>query len=492
MRFEQLIGLRYLKSRHRNSISLITTIAILGVAVGVWALLVVISVMSGFEDDLRSKILNTNAHILVDGNKMLMEDSPEIMEMLAKDPDVIGTSPFLKSEVMLSSNTNLATVVMKGVHKDLAGQVNNLEQDLVEGRLEWLDDPESIRANDSDGTAQASGGQLEVALESGAEGKHLDKEEAAKPDTDSDIDTNTDSNERAIANLEGASNAETTPNAEPEFIMPPLPGPEKAQSAHPIIIGRELKRNLMVQLGDEITVVSPLGDLGPVGPTPKARTFRIAGIFFTGMYEYDTTVTYTSMEAARDFFDVGSQISGIEVRIKNLDKTKPAVARISKALPDSHGVRDWMQLNKSLFAALKLEKVAMFIVLTFIVLVASFNIISNLIMIVLEKAREIAILKSMGATNKNIRTIFMTEGVVIGVLGMILGLITGLGTCAFIAKIGIPIDQEVYYFSSLPVSINPLEVVLVCVAAVLISFLATIYPAVQAARLEPAEGLRYD
>jgi lipoprotein-releasing system permease protein len=258
-----------------------------------------------------------------------------------------------------------------------------------------------------------------------------------------------------------------------------------------IIIGAELAKNLRVYVGDDVNVIAPLGGMSPAGPIPKQRAFRVAGIFYSGMYEYDTKFAYVTIPAAQRFLGLDDEITGIELKVRDLEVATPLALKLA-ALLKGRGfqVADWKQMNSNLFSALKLEKVVMFIVLTFIVLVASFSIITNLIMVVLQKVREISALKTMGATHKAMMRVFLYAGVYIGVIGTLVGVLTGVGVCLFIGSVGLPLDPEVYYISQLPVRMNPPDIALVAFAGVMLSFLATLYPSQLAARLHPAEGLR--
>ena len=261
-----------------------------------------------------------------------------------------------------------------------------------------------------------------------------------------------------------------------------------------IILGNELSRNLGVSRGEPVTIISPIGRLTPLGQVPRSQTFRVVGVFDSGMYEYDSTIAYVSLSAAQRFLGIGDRVTGIEVRVKDIYQADEVARDIGKALDGyPYWSRDWMRMNKNLFSALKLEKIVMFIILTLIILVAAFNIIGTLIMVVIEKTRDIAILKSMGATRKSIMRIFMIEGAVIGLTGTLLGLLGGYTLCKLLATYQfIELPQDVYYISTLPVRMDPLDVTLIALAAIIISLLATLYPAWQASRLDPAEAIRYE
>lgn len=264
----------------------------------------------------------------------------------------------------------------------------------------------------------------------------------------------------------------------------PLPG---------IIMGKELSRNLAVTTGDPVQVVSPMGVMTPAGMVPQLQSFVVVGIFESGMFEYDSSMAFVSLSEAQRFLGMGQSVTGIEVKVSDIYKADQIASLISKKLGYPYWIRDWMRLNRNLFSALKLEKVAMFIILTLIVMVAAFNIASTLIMTVMEKTKDIAILKSMGATRNSIMKIFVIEGLIVGFSGTVLGIIGGLGLSSLLKKYQfIKLPSDVYYISTLPVRIEVMDVFLISLAAVLVSFLATLYPSWQASKLEPAPALRYE
>jgi lipoprotein-releasing system permease protein len=276
----------------------------------------------------------------------------------------------------------------------------------------------------------------------------------------------------------------------------------KGESDSPgIILGVELAKHLGVSLNDAIQVVSPLGTMTPMGMMPKMKRFRVVGIFYSGMYEYDNTMAYLSLESAQKFFGMGARVTGIEIKTNDIYKVKEIGKEIRQKLGFPFWTKDWMEMNRNLFSALKLEKIAMFIILVLIVLVAAFNIISTLIMVVMEKHKDIAILKSMGAPSRGILKIFVIEGGVIGVVGTALGTILGLGAAFNLEKItglaenlfGFKILRpDVYYIDKLPSHVDPFTVGLIVVTSILITLFATLYPAWRASKLDPAEALRYE
>jgi lipoprotein-releasing system permease protein len=406
---------------------LMTLISIGGVAIGVWALTVVLSVMSGFEADLKHKILGHNAHgmVLTYGQDAFLDWRASRQKVLGVK-GVVGATPFLYNEVMLSAGQNLTGAILKGIDLDTVGTVTDLPKNVEDGKLDWLREPEKIPA--------------------------------PRPLRDEEL---------------------STPAPRPSRV---LPG---------IVVGRELARSLRVFVGDQVNVVSPFGDLGPAGPQPKSRPFRVAAVFYSGMYEYDSKFAYMDLAEAQRFFGTGDTITGLELRVSDVDQAKAVMGRVVYALGGwPFRAKDWGELNRSLFSALQMEKVVMAVILGFIVLVASFIIVATLIMLVLEKTREIAVLKSMGAGVPSVMKIFVAEGVIIGAIGTAFGLILGYGTCLLIDRVGIPLDPEVYYISNLPVLIEPAQFALSALGALLLSFLATIYPATKAARLRPVDGLR--
>ena len=288
--------------------------------------------------------------------------------------------------------------------------------------------------------------------------------------------------EGSVAALNGGKEEEDTPTGESPSRK--LPG---------IILGKEIARNLRVDMGDNIRLFSPSGPLTPMGVIPKIKTCRVVGIFDTGMYEYDSSLAYVSLTTAQDFLDLGDSVHGLELKVDDIYKASAIAEELEKKLGFGYVVKDWISMNKNLFSALKLEKTAMFIVLALIVLVAAFNIISTLIMVVMSKGKDIAILKSMGATSKGIMKIFIYEGLVIGLTGTVLGVIGGLVLCEILSKYQfIKLPSDVYPITTLPVKILAMDVTLVAVSAALITLLATIYPSWQASKIDPAVALRYE
>ncbi|MHC1699112.1 MAG: lipoprotein-releasing ABC transporter permease subunit [Geobacteraceae bacterium] len=422
MAYELLIGLRYLRAKRKSTfISIITFISTAGVALGVMALIVVLAVMTGFEEDLTDKILGTNAHVVVMKPSGAIDDYPVVMDKLKSVQGVVAATPFVYSQVMLSNGPNVSGVVLRGIEPDTDVQVTNLSKSIVEGKLAGLD-----------------------SASSGSPGS------------------------------------------------PAMPG---------IIIGKELAKNLNIFVGDTLSVVSPMGNITPFGMVPKMKRFRVAGLFNTGMFEYDSTLAYVGLRQAQDFLAIDKAVTGIQLKVNNVYQADKVANTINQGFGYEYYARDWMQMNKNILFALKTEKMVMFIILTLIVLVAAFGIASTLFMVVMEKTKDIAILKSMGATGASIMKIFVLEGLIIGVAGTVVGVLSGLlvaHNLEFIVDLvktltGFELfSRDVYYLDHFPSQVVPRDVLLISVTAIFISFVATLYPSWQGSRLPPAEALRYE
>jgi lipoprotein-releasing system permease protein len=456
---------------------LMTLISIGGVAVGVLALTVVLSVMSGFELDLKSKIIGTNAHavVLKYGNEF--KEWAEVAAGVRKVKGVMGATPFILNEVMVSSDQNISGALIKGIDPSTVSQVTNLADNIKDGNLDWLGRPEEIPSIPSDLRLRGLPGSDGAQAIQGATEKPASQEPAAASPK---VEPRRPGAEGALSEADILGKAKGSSAA-------------VAAAAFPgIVLGRELAHSLRVMVGDRINVVSPLGgELGPTGPVPKSRPFKVAGIFFSGMYEYDAKFAYIALPEAQRFFGMGESVTGLELKTDDIDNTRQITRNVLASLDGyPYRTKDWGEMNKNLFSALRLEKLVMAVILAFIVLVACFNIISTLIMMVLEKSKEIAILKSMGSTDTSVMKIFVIEGLIIGLIGTAVGLVLGYLACLFVQMVGIRLDAEVYYIDKLPVKIDAMQFAVVAFLAVLLSYLATIYPATRASRVAPVDGLR--
>jgi len=393
MRFELSIAFRYLMSRRREKfISLISWISIFGVAVGVMALIVVLAVMSGFDNDLKEKIIGTNSHLVVESTQGIT-DYAALEEKINAIDGVVATAPFINGPVMIKHPNGVFGVLVRGIDPIKEARVTELAKYIKNNQIEI-------------GTDQ-------------------------------------------------------------------------------LILGQEAARRLMVREGDPIKLVS--------STTGRIKEFTISGIYASGMYEYDANLLFAGLEDIKKLLK-SDFIDGIGVRVKNPDHAKQMARTIQREIGYPYYARSWMDMNKNLFFALKLEKITMFIILALIVLVACFNIASTLIMLVMEKTKDIAILKAIGATRKQIRKIFIVQGVIFGVFGTVLGAAAGLLLCQLLKHYQfIKLPRDIYYgISKLPILIKWDDIIIIIVSALFISLIATVYPAHQASRFEPSAGLRYE
>lgn len=477
--------------------SIFTTISTYGVFLGTAALVIVLSVMGGFEADLKKKILGSNAHILVTKDEGTFTEYRDVEKRLdglcaSHGLCVVGHTPYLSSEVVVAANSNYGTVVIKGIDPSTVGAVTDLARNLSEGTLTdlWPLDP--------DGKPQIGktpGVEVEDRPPKGdEEPKSFDAAppkpggEAERSPAETEEEVPKDFSQGAAAADAGTESGLAPPPSRPQ--PRPLRPDPRVVALDGILAGRELAKNLHLYEGEEVEVVSPIGKDTPTGQMPRLRPFRVAGIFFTGMYEYDAKFVYVTIPALQQFLSLGDEVTGIEIKVSDSDRTPPVVETIKEKLGPGYHVQDWRELNRSLFSALALEQFVMFAILTVIIIVASFSIISNLIMVVVEKGREIATLKSMGASDWAIMRIFVAEGVFIGLLGTLFGLIFGIGACLGLKYFGLPLDSDVYYIDRLPVSMSAWSIGAVALAGILISVVATLYPAYIGARLRPIDGLR--
>jgi lipoprotein-releasing system permease protein len=418
MRYELFIGLRYLRAKRKEAfISLITVISTLGVMIGVMTLSIVLAVMTGFEEDLRDRILGFNPHVVVLTAGGAVDDPAGVAARIAGVPGVVAAAPFVSGQVILSAQQNVTGAAVRGV-TPASARVLDLEGRLRDGRLDDL-----ARLHD-------------VPLEEGR----------------------------------GATVE--------------LPG---------IIVGKDVARQLGLLIGDPVSVISPVATPTAVGMVPRVKRFVVVGLFASGMAEYDSSLVYMDLASAQKFFDMGDTVTGIEVRTADLYGANAVADRIRTLLGAPFRVRDWMEVNHNLFSALKLEKTVYFIVLLLIVLVAAFNIVATLIMVVMEKRKDIAILKSMGATRAGVGRIFVYKGMIVGFVGTAIGNAAGYLVCWLLKRYQfIELPKDVFYVNTLPVKLYPEYFVAVTAASLLICLLATVYPARQAARLAPVDVMRYE
>lgn len=407
MKFEYFVARRYLKAK-RSTIfqTIIVIISICGVFIGVATILIVLSVMSGFQKDLRDKILGTNAHIAV--LKYFNEpvtDYDSVLSVVRNTPHVTGSSPFIYTKVMINHDNYVDGIVLRGVDKNNLSDVSDIESKIKYGDF----------------------------------------------------------------NLTGGD----------------TPG---------IVIGSILADNLRVHTGDELRIFSTANFTPtPMGPIPKFKTFRVVGIFEAGMFEFDAALAYVSLSSAQKLVGMEDAVTGIEVKVDDIYKAPEIAQEIEEKLGFPFRTNHWIRMNRSLFAALKLEKTVMFIILTLIIVVAASNIIGTLIMIVIQRTKDIGILKSLGASSRQIMKIFMFQGLIIGAVGTTLGIIVGFIVSFLLGKYKfISLPGDVYFIDTLPVHMVFDDFLIVAIASILISFIATIYPAMKASRLDPVKAIRYE
>lgn len=424
--YEALVGRRFLLSKASPVLSTVTTISVVGVSLGVWLVLVSLGILAGFENDLQRKIIGANAHLVLQHHDI---------------------KPFVPAGDLTRVAQSTPGVVASSPF--LSGEVAIASYSTYQGALLFGIDP------------QRSPTVLSV-LEQLTEG-------SLAP---------------LVDEMAGVARPQEPAADAAEFSAPaPLAG---------IVMGVEMAKGLNVKVGDRVRMVSPLQEvLTPLGPAPKSIGFRVAGIFTTKMYEYDARYVYISLPAARRFLELGDdEVTGLQLRCSAPELTGSVGQALVKRLGDPFSALDWQQRNQTLFSALKLEKVVAFVVLVFIILVASFSIVNTLTMSVIEKRQAIAILKTMGARDVGIMKLFLVQGLLVGTFGMLIGTVAGVSTMKALEHFGFWIPGDVYYIDSLPVKLEAADVVLVVLAALLIVWDFAVFPALRGSQLEPVEGLR--
>ncbi|HCO44032.1 lipoprotein-releasing ABC transporter permease subunit [Immundisolibacter sp.] len=410
--YEVFIGLRYTRAKRRNHfISFISLVSMAGIALGVMALITVISVMNGFEQELRSRILGMVAHVTVSGDGGALRDWPAVQQAVAGEPEVLASAPYVETEAMISFAGNARGVLVRGIDPAQEPQVAEL-------------------------TLNTTGTTL-GALAPGEFG---------------------------------------------------------------IILGADLGRALGARAGDKVTVLIPEASATPAGVLPRMKRFTVLGYFSAGMYEYDSALALVALGDAQRLIRLGDAVSGVRLRLDDLMRAPLVAQRLAQDLPYL-GVSDWTRQHVNFFRAVRTEKTVMFIILSLIVGVAAFNIISTLVMMVADKRADIAILRTMGATPASVMGVFVVQGAVIGVVGTLLGVIGGVALSLNVETLVPWLERtlhvslwpsDVYYISSLPSQLNSRDVANITGLALSLSLLATLYPAWRAARTDPAEALRYE
>ena len=457
MRFELFIATRYLRAKRRQAfIGIITGISVIGVAAGVASLVVALAINNGFRQDLQQRLLGSTSHISLqriadDGIK----DWPALMDRLSKQPHVVAAAPAIFEQVLISRAPRARGAVLKGMIPRYERRVGDLLNSVREGSAAPLDEATSVeRALPSAGSRQALPATSDAATKAG---------ESARP-------TPADQSPDSLAGVQ-----------------------QRVSAMPPIVVGRDMADNLGATVGSVVLVTSPQGELTPFGMVPKYNRFKVAGIFNSGFFDYDSSWAFVRLSDAQKLFGLGDLISVIEFKVDDIYQA----AEISHQLEDSAGTgfmaTNWQEQNKALFHALRLERLVTFITIGLIVFVAALNILISLIMMVMEKTKDIAVLMSMGTRRAQVRNLFIAQGMLIGVIGTTIGLVLGYA----ISYAGghyhvISLSPEVYSIDYVPFAPRLTDGLMVALVAVGVSFVATLYPSWSASRILPAEALRYE
>jgi lipoprotein-releasing system permease protein len=519
------VGLRYLRSKKRATVSVISVIAVTGVALGVAALLSVVSITSGFQQEFRNKVLGVNAHVLVLKYGLNFEEYRDVVARARNMPEVSGAAPFIINEMMLAKGDRLSGVLIKGIDPDLMPSVLDVPGQLTAGTLDGLRRPgarPATRTQDLDRSVRKSeekdlDAYLTKLAAGAADGGVTGKTPAAAPLAPDALNApdareaaddkpahaapkvQVPSPAQAEAALAQSELSQLPSDEEEERLLEESEQPKTPQSDEAlsgVVIGATLAESLGIKVGDRVKIVSPLTGLDtslwkPDGGKPTSRDFKVIGVFQAGFQEYDSRLVYMDLYEAQIFQDQGDTVVGVEIRLKDLDKASQVALRLERALGGGpFHTMDWKELNHNLFTALEVQKVMLSLVIATIILVAAFNVIATLIMIVLEKRREIAILKAMGAKDGAVLQIFMVQGAAIGFVGTLFGLLLGGVVCAYLYVFQFPLDPKVYLIDHLPIRSSPSEFIVTIAIALAICVTATLIPSYWAARLLPADGIR--
>ena len=462
MRFELFIARRYLRAKRRQAfIGIITGISIAGVAAGVASLIVALAINNGFRQDLQQRLLGSTSHISLmrvadDGIK----DWPPVLDRLSKQPHVVAAAPAIFEQVLISRGPRAHGAVLKGVIPSYERKVGDLLSSVKEGSATGLEDSSSPSSKNS--------GPATRAAPAGSTPAGSTPE--SKPAGRSARSTQADGSPDSLAGVQ-----------------------QRVAAMPPIVLGKDMADNLGATVGSVVLVTSPQGELTPFGMVPKYSRFRVVGIFNSGFFDYDSSWAFARLSDAQQLFGLGDLISVIEFKIDDIYKAPEIAAHLKQQAGRGFDTTNWMEQNKALFHALRLERLVTFITIGLIVFVAALNILISLIMMVMEKTKDIAVLMSVGTRKGQIRNVFMAQGVLIGVIGTAIGLILGYS----IAYAGghyhiISLSPEVYSIDYVPFAPRLMDGVLVTLVAVGVSFVATVYPSWSAARVLPAEALRYE
>ena len=551
MEFPLELAIRYMQSKKRAFVSVGTLFAIIGVTIGVAALTTVMSVTGGFRAEFREKVLGVNAHVLVLKYSSDFSEYRSVMEQMRTIPGVIGVAPFVINPMMVTHGRHTATgVLLKGVDPELMPSVLDLPKHIVEPsecnpskggdptlciaklRLEGAKPPEQRSESPLELRGRSTG-----STHFGERVDEGDDPEEAKPKPI--LEVLKESVERAEASAdagapaEGAAAAGAIPGAaavgatagdgpgdvttgstvpeegwgskflddEDEIVdLGPDVDPDPCSDAgrdrplSGIIVGASLREQLEIEIGDCVQVTSPtIGFTYTRGAirAPVARQFRVVAVFDAGFDQYDSKLVYTDLYESQAFYDNGDSVTGVEMKVADIDRARQIKAEVDEKLKNGlYNTMDWEELNHGLFTALRIQQIVMSLVLALIIVVAAFTVIATLIMVVLDKKKEIAVLKAMGATDLDLLRTFLYQGGIIGLFGTAAGLLLGVAMCEGLLVWGFPLDPKVYFIERLPVQTQPLQYVIVGVFSMVVCLVATVWPAMYAARLRPADAFR--
>ncbi len=431
MKAETFIGLRYLwNSRRTRFLSVITLICVLGIAIGVSALIAVQSIMDGLQNKMRATVLGAKTHALVTTESGKLEDYAPKMAKLAENPEIAGITPVISRDVIISVSDELNGVVINGIDPETVGNAMLFPQQITEGSMICLINPDKCP-------------------------EIIEKR-------------------KLIQSFTGKK------------------GEVKPENFPGIAIGAELAKYYGIGIGDKVKIISPTGEMSLAGPKTQIKTFQVAAIFFSSLYEYDFNYAYITLENAQNFFSAGESIDHLGIKLKDMKRIDEAEKAVKADLGSGIVVKNWRDMNKPLFSALEMEKIVWFLIIGFIALVASFNIVSALIMLVMGKKEEIAILRAAGYSAKSVMKIFMLDGIIIGFFGTLLGGILGTVVCIILSDMPVTVAQDVYYIEKIPVDMSPFTFIAAIAGSLILTVIAAVYPGRKAAKLSPAEALRQD
>lgn len=421
--FELFVALRYLRSKRKEVfISIITVVSVLGVAISVMVLDIALAIMTGLESELKSKLVDAGAHIVVRKFGGDLDNPQALIERIKADPDIVSITPFTYNQALVTTPAGARGLLIRGFPDDPSVREKLKHMSLEKDDLDQLFAPPPIEVDRPDGTTDA------VTLPS-------------------------------------------------------------------LIIGRALQDQLRLMPGSPVTVFSPQMGNSPQGLVPRARRFLVVGVYRSGLREFEAGLAYTNLTDAQRFFGLGESVTGLEIMVRDMFRAHEVIGRIMARLGEDapqYYATDWTEPNKPLWDAMKLEKQVYFVVLLLLILIASFSIVSTLVMVVIEKSRDVAVMKSLGASNGVILRIFLMQGAIIGSLGVALGTLLGYLGCLGLREYGWPMDEQVFGVTTLPVHMDLENFLIVLGSALVITLLAGVYPAMRASRLSPADALRFE